>query len=335
MKYEVIFCVFAILLMAAVIGLFAWRLFSGRSDPAREWRRTAENIEALRDEYDRIRAARDAGRLSEKEFAEREEELALRVIDETAPETDEKHEMVERFPAVTAAAVAVIIPAVAIGGYLWYGDFSALDERAIEQIRTTREAARSEKNMSETVKSLEAAVVRDKDDLEAWELLADQYNATGNLSQAQIAYENVVRLNPKNVNAMVELADITIGLDPSKLREAEALAEKALALDPWNQKALMIGAAGAFDRGDYALAAVYFARLRGQFPEGSEGWRAINGQLDMTLHAGGLKDVPLDPVGRKPETDMAKMMKMGGGMSAAPERGADGTDGVGLNPLGR
>ena len=55
----------------------------------------------------------------------------------------------------------------------------------------------------------------------------------------------------------------------------------------------------------------------------------------MTLHAGGLKDVPLDPVGRKPETDMAKMMKMGGGMSAAPERGADGTDGVGLNPLGR
>ena len=97
----------------------------------------------------------------------------------------------------------------------------------------------------------------------------------------------------------------------------------------------MIGAAGAFDRGDYALAAVYFARLRGQFPEGSEGWRAINGQLDMTLHAGGLKDVPLDPVGRKPETDMAKMMKMGGGMSAAPERGADGTDGVGLNPLGR
>lgn len=304
MKYEVIFCVFAILLMAAVIGLFAWRLFSGRSDPAREWRRTAENIDALRGEYERIRAARDTGGLSEKEFAEREEELALRVIDETAPETEEKHEMAERFPAVTAVAVAVIIPAVAVGGYLWYGDFSALDERAIEQIRTTREAARSEADMAETVKSLEAAVVRDKDDLEAWELLADQYNATGNLSQAQIAYENVVRLNPRNVNAMVELADITIGLDPTKLRDAGALAEKALALDPWSQKALMIGAAGAFERGDYARAAVYFARLREQFPEGSEGWRAINGQLEMTLHAGNLREVPPDPVGKKPESDM-------------------------------
>ncbi|KAB7651052.1 c-type cytochrome biogenesis protein CcmI [Sutterella faecalis] len=332
MKYEIIFCVVAILLMAGVIGLFAWRLLSGKSNKEGEWTRTAENIASLRDEYDHLVELRKAGRIADKDFFEREDELALRVIDETAPETAEKHRNVEHFPLVTAAALAVIIPATSIGAYLWYGDFSSLDEKAIEQIRTTREQARSERNMTETVASLEASVEKNRDNLEAWEILAEQYNATGNLSQAELAYENVTRLSPKNANAWAELADIKIALDPSSLVKAGALAQKALEIDPWHQKALMIGAAAAFEAGDYKNSAIYFNRLLTQIPEGNEVHDALAQQLQMTLDAGGLKSVPPDPAGKKPESDLDKMLKMGGGMSAAPEMGEDG---VGLNPLKR
>ena len=332
MKYEIIFCIVAILLMAGVIGLFAWRLLSGKSNKEGEWTRTAENIASLRDEYDHLVELRKAGRVSDKDFFDREDELALRVIDETAPETAEKHRNVEHFPLVTAAALAVIIPATSIGAYLWYGDFSSLDEKAIEQIRTTREQARSERNMTETVASLEASVEKNRDNLEAWEILAEQYNATGNLSQAELAYENVTRLAPKNANAWVELADIKIALDPSSLVKAGELARKALEIDPWHQKALMIGAAAAFEEGDYKNSAIYFNRLLTQIPEGNEVHDALAQQLQMTLDAGGLKSVPPDPAGKKPESDLDKMMKMSGGMSAAPEMGEDG---VGLNPLKR
>ncbi|KAB7656320.1 c-type cytochrome biogenesis protein CcmI [Sutterella seckii] len=332
MKYEIIFCIVAILLMAGVIGLFAWRLLSGKSNKEGEWTRTAENIASLRDEYDHLVELRKAGRVSDKDFFDREDELALRVIDETAPETAEKHRNVEHFPLVTAAALAVIIPATSIGAYLWYGDFSSLDEKAIEQIRTTREQARSERNMTETVASLEASVEKNRDNLEAWEILAEQYNATGNLSQAELAYENVTRLAPKNANAWAELADIKIALDPSSLVKAGELAKKALEIDPWHQKALMIGAAAAFEEGDYKNSAIYFNRLLTQIPEGNEVHDALAQQLQMTLDAGGLKSVPPDPAGKKPESDLDKMMKMGGGMSAAPEMGEDG---VGLNPLKR
>ena len=332
MKYEIIFCIVAILLMAGVIGLFAWRLLSGKSNKEGEWTRTAENIASLRDEYDHLVELRKAGRVSDKDFFDREDELALRVIDETAPETAEKHRNVEHFPLVTAAALAVIIPATSIGAYLWYGDFSSLDEKAIEQIRTTREQARSERNMTETVASLEASVEKNRDNLEAWEILAEQYNATGNLSQAELAYENVTRLAPKNANAWAELADIKIALDPSSLVKAVELAKKALEIDPWHQKALMIGAAAAFEEGDYKNSAIYFNRLLTQIPEGNEVHDALAQQLQMTLDAGGLKSVPPDPAGKKPESDLDKMMKMGGGMSAAPEMGEDG---VGLNPLKR
>ena len=336
MKYEVIF---ALVLTAGVVGAFAWALLGHSKGGRAEEARTADNLAGLREEYAHLVEQQAAGRLTQAAFAEREEELALRVLEETEETKDSADPSQVRKDAdnartslITTAAVAVMIPATAVGAYLWYGDFSALDERAVEQVRLAAQAAKSERDMQGTMASLEKAVQSNKDNLEAWELLAEQYNATGNLSQAAIAFENVVRLAPKNANAWAELADLTIALNPSDLLKAGEMAEKALAVDPWHQKGLMIGAAAAFERGDYAHAAVLFDRLRKQIPAGNEVHDALTQQIEMTLAAGGLKAIPKDDVGEKPETDLEKMMKLGGGMQQAPERGQDG---VGLNPLKR
>lgn len=339
MKYEVIFCIFALVLTAGVVGAFAWALLGHSKGGRAEEARTADNLAGLREEYAHLVEQQAAGRLTQAAFAEREDELALRVLEETEETKDSADPSQVRKDAdnartslITTAAVAVMIPATAVGAYLWYGDFSALDERAVEQVRLAAQAAKSERDMQGTMASLEKAVQSNKDNLEAWELLAEQYNATGNLSQAAIAFENVVRLAPKNANAWAELADLTIALNPSDLLKAGEIAEKALAVDPWHQKGLMIGAAAAFERGDYAHAAVLFDRLRKQIPAGNEVYDALTQQIEMTLAAGGLKAIPKDDVGEKPETDLEKMMKLGGGMQQAPERGQDG---VGLNPLKR
>lgn len=339
MKYEVIFCIFALVLTAGVVGAFAWALLGHSKGGRAEEARTADNLAGLREEYAHFVEQQAAGRLTQSAFAEREDELALRVLEETEETKDSADPSQVRKDAdnartslITTAAVAVMIPATAVGAYLWYGDFSALDERAVEQVRLAAQAAKSERDMQGTMASLEKAVQSNKDNLEAWELLAEQYNATGNLSQAAIAFENVVRLAPKNANAWAELADLTIALNPSDLLKAGEMAEKALAVDPWHQKGLMIGAAAAFERGDYAHAAVLFDRLRKQIPAGNEVHDALTQQIEMTLAAGGLKAIPKDDVGEKPETDLEKMMKLGGGMQQAPERGQDG---VGLNPLKR
>lgn len=335
MKYEIIFCIVALALTLGVIGLFAWALLSERADGRAEEERTADNLAGLREEYAHLVGQRDAGRIDDRAFAEREEELALRVLEETAPAPERRSRGSadgERVQLVTAVAVAVMIPATTVGAYLWYGDFSALDERAVEQVRLSAQAAKSERDMAGTVASLEEAVKGNRDNLEAWELLAEQYNATGNLGQAAIAYENVTRLAPDNAKAWAELADLTIALNPEDLARAGEYAARALKADPWEQKALMIGAAAAFEAGDYARSAVYFNRLLKQIPEGNEVHEALRQQLEMTLRAGGLTEVPHDEAGEKPETDLEKMMKLGGGMPAAPESGEDG---VGLNPLKR
>ena len=290
MKYEVIFCIFALVLTAGVVGAFAWALLGHSKGGRAEEARTADNLAGLREEYAHLVEQQAAGRLTQSAFAEREDELALRVLEETEETKDSADPSQVRKDAdnartslITTAAVAVMIPATAVGAYLWYGDFSALDERAVEQVRLAAQAAKSERDMQGTMASLEKAVQSNKDNLEAWELLAEQYNATGNLSQAAIAFENVVRLAPKNANAWAELADLTIALNPSDLLKAGEMAEKALAVDPWHQKGLMIGAAAAFERGDYAHAAVLFDRLRKQIPAGNEVHDALTQHVG--LHA--------------------------------------------------
>lgn len=330
MKYEIIFCLIGLALLCGALALFAWRLLAGRSDPRREWARTEENVAGLRYEYQRAEALHAAGKLSDDDFADRETELALRVIDETKPETDTERAHSKSLPAATILALCIVIPATSIGLYMYYGDFSSLDEKAVEQVRLTAQQAKSQMNMAETVANLEASVEKNKDNLEAWEILADQYNQTGNLEQARIAYENVVRLDPKNANAYAELADILIALGEGALSpDVEKYAEKCLELDPYHQKGLMIGAAVAFNEGKYEKSAIYFNRLLQQIPSGNEVHDALQQQLDMVMQMGGLKEVPKDPLPPKPETEAEKMIRLGGGMAAAPEKGEDG---VGLLP---
>lgn len=192
MKYEVIFCIFALVLTAGVVGAFAWALLGHSKGGRAEEARTADNLAGLREEYAHLVEQKAAGRLTQAAFAEREDELALRVLEETEETKDSADPSQVRKDAdnartslITTAAVAVMIPATAVGAYLWYGDFSALDERAVEQVRLAAQAAKSERDMQGTMASLEKAVQSNKDNLEAWELLAEQYNATGNLSQAR------------------------------------------------------------------------------------------------------------------------------------------------------
>lgn len=332
MKYELIFAAVALALLLGVVALFAWRLLMGRTDQRREWARVEENVEALRTEYARILEQRSAGRLSESDFKEREEELVLRVIDETAGEAPEHDRSAKNLPMLTAVALALFIPATTVGAYLYFGDFSSLDEKAVAQVEAARAQAESERNMAETVSKLEASVKKNRDNLEAWEILGEHYNSTGNLSEAQIAYENVVRLDPKNANAYAELADLLIANSEGDLSpKVEEYALAALALDPYHQKALMIAGAVEFNHGRYADAAIYFARLRSQVPEGNEIHATLSEQIEMALRMGGLKEIPKDPVPPKPADAMGGMgmMMQKLGVGAAP--GADPeADGMGL-----
>ena len=165
----------ALALVLLTILLLAQRLLKSDAGNVREWARIEENVEALRYEYDRAVAAKKAGRMTDEEFRERESELVLRTLDETALPDESAKAQSHTLLMATIAAIAVMVPATTTGLYLYYGDYSSLDPKAQEQIRATREAMQSQRNMFETVKRLEAGVVSQPDNLEAWEILAEHY----------------------------------------------------------------------------------------------------------------------------------------------------------------
>lgn len=336
MTYEIIFGVLAALMTLFAIAAFGWRLLRGHDDPKREWARTEENVAALRHEYERARERFDAGKMSKDEFEERENELALRVLDETTPEATKRHvENEAMYPVSTLLALLVVIPAMSIGCYLYYGDFSSLDEDAYDQIEAVRAQAEAEKNILDSVARLEAAVAKDPDTLSAWEILADHYNQTGDLERAQAAYEQVIRLDPKNGLAYAELADVLVANQNGDLTgKVGEYAYKALEIDPWNQKALMIGAAVAFDHADYKKAAMLFKRLQDQFPEGSEVYTAVNHNIEMAKDLGKFTELPKDPVGPKPQKEGMQMMWDAIGQGQPGAQGAPGGMPSGMGGMG-
>lgn len=316
-QWTFVACALALVLLA--IGLLSRRLLKGENAVERDWERVVENVEALRYEYARAVEAKNAGRMTDEEFRERESELVLRTIDETALPDAETKAQSHTLLLATVAALVVMIPATTTGLYLYYGDYSSLDPKAQEQIRATREAMQSQRNMFETVKRLEEGVVSQPDNLEAWEILAEHYAQTGNLAQAVVAYENVVRLKPENAQAYGELADILVAVQEGDLSGKVAeYVFKALELDPYQQKSLVLGGAVAFDQGDYAKAAILWNRFRQMVPPEDEIYKALTSNIEMALRNGNMTEIPKDPV-PPPKPDSMGMMGMGMPMGGSPE----------------
>lgn len=332
---EVVFGIVAAVLTIIVVGLFARALMGGKKTAAGDMKRLEENVEILQDEYRRLTEKHAAGGVTDEAFAQRERELCLRVLDEIEPETplkEQKGKIAGQVPFATALTAGIVIPAATIGLYLTYGDFSSLDPKAQEQIEMVRAASVAEANMLDNVRRIEESVKKNPDSLEAWEILADHYNQTGDLAKAKEAYEQVVRLDPKNAFALAELADLLVAVSGGQLTdEAGELAKRALAIDPYNQKALIVGGAYAFDKADWKEAVILFNRLKAQFPAEDEVAQALEHNVKMAMSYGEMKEVPKDPVPPKPD-DM-KMMQMldegRGGMSGAGGMGQGGMPSMG------
>ena len=277
----------ALALVLLTILLLAQRLLKSDAGNVREWARIEENVEALRYEYDRAVAAKKAGRMTDEEFRERESELVLRTLDETALPDESAKAQSHTLLMATIAAIAVMVPATTTGLYLYYGDYSSLDPKAQEQIRATREAMQSQRNMFETVKRLEAGVVS----------------------------------QPDNAVAYGELADILVATQDGDLSGKVAeYVFKALELDPYQMKSLLLGGAVAFDQGDYAKAAILWNRFRQMVPPEDEIYATLTSNIEMALRNGNLKEIPQDPV-PPPPADPMGMMGAGTPMGGNPDAG--------------
>lgn len=302
---QIIFVAVAIVVVLLIIGTFyiamRFKKEADYDEGASEADRRAVRV-ALQKEHAELSARHERGRISDAAFEKAERALAQRLLDEGGlpPEkTPHKGAAGEGgFVKVTALAISLLLPITGAGLYLFYGDFSSLQSDALAQVAATREAVANEKTMQGVINKLEIAVEKDRNNLSAWEILAEHYAQNGNLAQAEMAYENVVRLNPKDARAISSLIDVEVGLhegvDPNG--KIPALVEKALALDPFEPKILLLGGFIAYQKGEYEKAALYWNRLKSIVPPNDPMEQMIDANLAEALKAGNLSAPPKDIV---------------------------------------
>jgi cytochrome c-type biogenesis protein CcmH len=251
------------------------------------------NLEVLRGQRREIDADVDNGILPADARDEALAELVDRAEKDLVPPSTGAVASPRR-PWITAALVAVSVPAVAVGVYLATGMPAATDPRI-----TARDPAASppdDKQILAMVESLAKKVKERPDDAQGWALLARSMGALNRFKESADAYERVARLVPNDPDVLSDYAD-ALGMAQGRTLEGKPyqLAKQALAIDPKHNKALAIAGTAALDAGEFDAALRYWQTLADQLTPGTDDAnqvRAVIGEVKARAAAAGKEPAP-------------------------------------------
>jgi cytochrome c-type biogenesis protein CcmH len=201
------------------------------------------------------------GEASKSKRDELERQLLAAV---TAPSAEEAP---PRLPKKLMATLAVFVLVFGAAGYAWQGNREGFKVGPGENVAVaqtdvgTGQAAPTQAQVDEMVQRL-ANKLKDKpDDAKGWSMLARAYSAQGKFDLALPAYKQVLDLQPKDAQAMVDYADaLAVANNRSLDGEPEQLVMRAVLIDPANVKALSLAGTVAFNKAQYPQAVSFWER---------------------------------------------------------------------------
>lgn len=166
---------------------------------------------------------------------------------------------------LATAGVLGILPALAIGLYVYLGAPAILKEQALLQ-------ARDEYNPEAMLAALEAKLKAQPDDAEGWYTLGRAHIAMQQYADAEMALAKAVQHAPEELLArMLAQHAEAIALNTGSLQGRPLeLAMAALEIDVEEEKALELAGLAAYQEDNLAEALVYWRRLLKKLPPGIE-----------------------------------------------------------------
>jgi cytochrome c-type biogenesis protein CcmH len=117
------------------------------------------------------------------------------------------------------------------------------------------------------VSKLENHLREDPQDLKGWLMLGRSYLALERMDDAVVAYDRAVKLDAKNVEAILGLGEaMSLRAGGNITPESAKLFEQALTLEPGAPEALLYGGFAAAARGDFAAARERWTALKALHP---------------------------------------------------------------------
>jgi cytochrome c-type biogenesis protein CcmH len=117
---------------------------------------------------------------------------------------------------------------------------------------------------------LAAKLKQNPDDANGWALLARSYVEIGQHASAFESFEKAIQLIPDDPQLLADYADAMALVHGHEFKgKPDALIQKALAINPDHEKALLLAATSAFNQGNYQEAINHWTHLQEILPMGS------------------------------------------------------------------
>ncbi|HEV8647512.1 MAG TPA: c-type cytochrome biogenesis protein CcmI [Burkholderiales bacterium] len=236
--------------------------------------RDKANFDIYRDQFAELENDLRSGVLGAEQFDRAKADLERRVLEEAARPAEGV--TVARRGRAAPIAVGVLLPVTAVLLYLQFG--------SLEGLSVTPHSARdvssvtSEQFLDMTDK-LAARMRENPDDAEGWMMLGRAYRGLERFQEAADALGKAVALNPGNADLLADLAEaLALRNGRTLAGEPTRLLDRALKLDPDNDKVLALSGSAAFERKDYKAAIRHWETLLKR--------PGVSGELAQALSAG-------------------------------------------------
>lgn len=208
------------------------------------------------------------------------------------------------------AALALLIPLLAIGLYRLVGEPRALDPVWRDALAATAPQAQAAgdgqpaPDMEQAVAGLAERMKDEPDDLEGWMLLGRAYKTMERFAPAREALANAYRLAPENADVLIEYAEALVLASDSRRFQGEALQmlTQAVELQPDSQRGLWLMGIAAYQAENYAQSVQMWEKLLTTLPADAEPRAALQERIADARQRGGLGEGSTG----SPATDMAQ-----------------------------
>ena len=246
--------------------------------------RTA-NVLVYQDQCRELEADLRNGLLRQEQYQQDRDELERRLLKDV-----ESQESARSSPAAASAVtkrlaygVGTAIPVAAIALYFVVGNPKALTPQPVSEASPPfagQQGQMTQQQIADNVEKLAKRLEQNPNDAQGWVMLGRSFIVLERFSDAANAYARATTLNNSDANLWADYAEALAMANGQRLagKPAEAL-DRALKIDPKNQKALALAGSAAFEASDYPKALEYWQRLLSLLPPNSEDARAVVDQI--------------------------------------------------------
>jgi len=241
----------------------------------------AANVLIYKDQFKEMEADLKNGLVSEEQYQQDKDELERRLLDDVkAPSSDlsSSATATRKF----AYGVGLAIPVGVIAFYFAVGNPKAISPSLPQMAAAATQSGgpMSDQQIAANVEKLAKRLEQNPNDAQGWLMLARSYMSMERFADAAGAYEHATALNGDDASLWTDYAEALALANGQRLggKPTEAL-NRALQIDPRNQKALGLAGSAAYQAGDYKKAIDYWQKLLLQLPAGSEELKVVSEQI--------------------------------------------------------